>query len=184
VEDGISTSNRLDAIAPARGSLLAAPVDAFSQRRSGANPKLMSRTGRKHTLLKYLLVQVPEWTVAVVLVWMLHRHYALPLWAGLLLASTWIAKDLALYPRMRAFYESNSAEPRIVGETGTAVTELAPRGFVRVYGELWQAEAAGGERVPEGFTVCVRDIRGLLLIVEPVPVEPAARRSITPGTRD
>lgn len=131
----------------------------------------MVRNEATRTLLKYLIVQLPEWIIAVVAAWMFHRLYALPWWAGLLLVGLWIAKDLALYPRMRPFYESSPAEARIVGDTGIAVTDLSPRGFVRVCGELWQAEAADGAHVADGFTVCIRDIRGLLLIVEPVPAE-------------
>jgi membrane-bound ClpP family serine protease len=129
----------------------------------------MWRNGRARTLLKYLIVQVPGWTSAMALAWLFHRLYELPWWAGMLLVGVWIAKDVALYPRMRPFYETSPTEPRIVGDAGIAVTNLAPRGFVRVYGELWQAEAVDGAHIPDGFTVCVRDIRGLLLIVEPVP---------------
>jgi membrane-bound serine protease (ClpP class) len=54
----------------------------------------------------------------------------------------------------------------MVGETGTAVTGLAPAGTVFVHGEYWNAVAAVG--VPAGAPVRVTAIRQLTLAVEPI----------------
>lgn len=81
--------------------------------------------------------------------WALIRWFGIPFWAGCALVSLWIAKDLAAFSSMRRLYEPESAEPRIVGDVGVAVTDLKPSGFVRVYGELWQAEAASGAYISE-----------------------------------
>jgi membrane-bound ClpP family serine protease len=89
-----------------------------------------------------------------------------PLAVGIV--ALWIAKDLLAYPLMRQYYRSTPAEQRIVGAAGVALSALAPRGFVRVHGEIWQAEAAGGiASIARGAHVRVRDIQGLLLFVEP-----------------
>lgn len=60
---------------------------------------------------------------------------------GLLLL--WMAKDLALYPLLKRAYEpSGHGYPsRLVGQPARAQENLAPRGYVRVAGELWRAEA-------------------------------------------
>jgi membrane-bound serine protease (ClpP class) len=54
----------------------------------------------------------------------------------------------------------------MIGETGSAVTELAPAGTVFVHGEYWNAVAP--ENVPAGAPVRVTAIRQLTLTVEPL----------------
>jgi membrane-bound serine protease (ClpP class) len=64
-------------------------------------------------------------------------------------------------------------DPRsIVGARGVAVSDLDPRGIVRVESELWTAEADGP--VPAGTQVQVLDVEGVLLQV--LPVEPAGEQ--------
>ena len=54
----------------------------------------------------------------------------------------------------------------MIGETGSAVTDLAPSGKVFVHGEYWNAVAL--QNVPAGAQVRVTAIRQLTLSVEPV----------------
>lgn len=51
----------------------------------------------------------------------------------------------------------------LVGTTGEAITAIAPRGQVRVHGEIWQAESA--DPLPAGTAVVVKQVRGLTLKV-------------------
>ena len=53
----------------------------------------------------------------------------------------------------------------MIGEIGVARTQLTPNGKVFVHGELWNATARA--TVPEGARVRVRQIEGLLLLVDP-----------------
>ncbi|MBZ5619533.1 MAG: nodulation protein NfeD [Acidobacteriia bacterium] len=55
----------------------------------------------------------------------------------------------------------------MIGETGAAVTELAPEGKVFVHGEYWDAVAA--RPVPAGTRITVTAIDRLRLTVEPSP---------------
>jgi membrane-bound serine protease (ClpP class) len=57
----------------------------------------------------------------------------------------------------------------MIGETGSAVTDLAPDGKVFVHGEYWNAVAF--QDVPAGVQVRVTAIRQLTLTVEPVAHE-------------
>jgi membrane-bound serine protease (ClpP class) len=54
----------------------------------------------------------------------------------------------------------------MVGTLGEAITSLAPRGQVKVDGEIWEARAENGIRA--GDTVRVTSVKGLMLEVEPV----------------
>ena len=62
-----------------------------------------------------------------------------------------------------------TGEQGMIGETGSAVTELAPSGKVFVHGEYWNAVAL--QNVPAGAQVRVTAIRQLTLSVEPVADE-------------
>ena len=56
---------------------------------------------------------------------------------------------------------------QMVGMRGTAMERLDPSGYVRVRGELWQAEVmAGCAPIDEGRGVRVRGIHGLTLVVQ------------------
>ncbi|MGH8639995.1 MAG: NfeD family protein, partial [Burkholderiales bacterium] len=91
----------------------------------------------------YLVAQLPGWLLAFIAVWALQRAGALPSWGSAILLAMWVVKDLLMYSVMRRFYQPQSPSARMVGEAGTAVTDLSPTGFVRVSGELWQARADG-----------------------------------------
>lgn len=52
----------------------------------------------------------------------------------------------------------------MVGEVGTALTDLIPDGQVKVHGEIWKAESASGT-IPQGTRIRVHRIENLKLIV-------------------
>ena len=56
----------------------------------------------------------------------------------------------------------------MIGETGVAQTSLAPQGKVFVHGELW--DAVSSVDIPIGQLVVVRQVDGLILQVDPIPV--------------
>jgi membrane-bound serine protease (ClpP class) len=55
----------------------------------------------------------------------------------------------------------------LVGKTGTAITDLNPKGEVRVEGIVWRAKSAS-EVIKSGEAVKVKSIEELLLVVEKV----------------
>jgi membrane protein implicated in regulation of membrane protease activity len=114
-------------------------------------------------LRTYIVAQLPGWVLAVLVVAALSQWTALPGWMAVLTVIVWIVKDLLLFPTMRRYYRSEPAERRIVGQRGTAVTDIAPTGFVRVRGELWQAASDGN--IAAGSEIEVRDVQGLHLKV-------------------
>ncbi len=56
----------------------------------------------------------------------------------------------------------------MIGETGVAQTGLSPQGKVFVHGELW--DAVSTVDIPIGQLVVVRQVDGLILQVDPIPV--------------
>lgn len=115
-------------------------------------------------LAKYLLWQVPGWLAAGALLLWLALAGALPAGLAVVLIVAWIAKDLALFPAMRTVF-SPAAKMRPIGARAEAVERLAPSGYVRVDGELWQARTRG-TIVEPGRPVIVCSASGLTLIVE------------------
>jgi membrane-bound serine protease (ClpP class) len=53
----------------------------------------------------------------------------------------------------------------MIGKIGIVVTDLTPRGEVRVQGEIWRAESSSGN-IQKGEQVQVKAISGLVVIVE------------------
>lgn len=115
----------------------------------------------------YLIASLPAWLIAAAVALVLNRVFGVPAWACLMVLAVWVAADLAAYPRLRRFYTSEPASQRMIGEAAVAVSDLTPRGFVRIRGELWQAHAPRGAPIREGQRLRVRQVDGLELVVEP-----------------
>jgi membrane-bound serine protease (ClpP class) len=72
-----------------------------------------------------------------------------------------------LYAAVRAQYKRvKTGKEALMGAIGVAVTDLKPKGEVRVLGEFWQATTKGTQ-ISNGQTVEVVDLKGMFLVVEP-----------------
>ncbi len=108
--------------------------------------------------------QAPGWVAAGVALFWLGAALDLATWIVTSILALYVAKDLALYPAMRAVFRT-PAPTRPIGQRAEALESLAPSGYVRVNGELWKARAHGGD-IRAGDAVIVRAAEGLTLIVE------------------
>ncbi len=129
-----------------------------------------SFTTPRTALTRYVLYQIPGGLLAAAGALLLYRWIGLPGWVAVALVVVWALKDAALYPFLRASYEphSGSVIERLVGLGGVAVEPLAPRGYVRVRGELWLAEPIAADvKIPVGHPVTVDGVRGTTLLVRP-----------------
>ena len=126
-------------------------------------------------LVKYLLLQIPGWAAAALILWLLWSWIGLPAWAAIGLFVADLAKDLVLYRFLRHAYADGPSEvigPEVlVGARGVAEGDLAPSGYVRVRGERWRAEALA-PGIAGGAAVIVRRVRGLSVQVEPLDEPP------------
>ncbi len=73
-----------------------------------------------------------------------------------------------LYAAIKAQYRRvKTGKEALIGATGTAITDLKPKGEIRVAGEFWQATAKDAE-ISSGQTVEIIGMEGMSLIVKPV----------------
>ena len=119
----------------------------------------------------YLLLQIPGLIIATVILIGVGQWFNLPLWIIIGLLALWIAKDLALYPFIRASCNSDikSGLSLLIGKRGVVREAIDPKGYVQVVGELWQAKASKEDHtIPSGRAVRVREARGLTLVVDEI----------------
>lgn len=115
----------------------------------------------------YLLACLPGWLLGGCAAWMLAYFGVAPFWATAVVLGLWVSADFARFRRVRHYYQEEPADRRMIGKEGTAVSDIAPAGFARVHGELWQVRVADrGAAIAKGARLRVRDIKGLELIVE------------------
>lgn len=118
--------------------------------------------------LRYFLLQIPGWLIGVLFVLVLRVPLGLDTWVVWTTLAVWIAKDFVLFPFVWPGYvdETPGAPGPPVGAQGAAEECLAPSGYVRVAGELWQGQALDpGRNIARGTPVRVVQMRGLTLIV-------------------
>lgn len=120
------------------------------------------------TLRRYLLFQVPGWTLALAAAAAAVRWWELPVAWALAGVAAWLAKDAVLYPIVRRAYEPDGLAPHgPVGEHGVAETPIDGEGRVRVGPERWRARLApGAAPIPAGAPVRVVRLVGHELEVE------------------
>ena len=128
----------------------------------------MKKPWSSRIILRYVLLQLPALAVLVVLLVLVKHWVDLPSWFIWGLIGLWIAKDMALFPLTWRAYDQDRARAgsSMVGARGIAEERLDPSGYIRVHGELWQAEVVGNAPpIERGEQVRIQGIRGLTLLV-------------------
>lgn len=119
--------------------------------------------------LKYLLIQIPQWIILGLFLWLLFRRTPVPAWAAGAFFVFWVIKDLGVFPWVRRAY-SNDAQTgaeKLIGSLAVTQKRLDPVGYVKINGELWKARARFDQQIGRGKIVRVYGADGLTLIVEP-----------------
>ena len=121
-------------------------------------------------LLRYTLFQVPAVAGLILILMLVRRWVDMPAWFVWGLIVIWVAKDVIMFPFVWRGYDRDRIRDAnsMIGVRGIAKDRLAPSGYIRVHGELWQAEVVGGgSPIDRGQGVRVRGLRGLTLLVQP-----------------
>lgn len=121
-------------------------------------------------VVRYSVLQVPAAVLLVFILFLLRRWLDLPAWFIWGLVALWVTKDVALFPFVWHSYDREFGEDTnsMVGAQGIVEDRLAPSRYVRVHGELWQAELMrGSPAIDRGQVVRIQEARGLILLVQP-----------------
>jgi len=119
--------------------------------------------------LRYVLLQLPAVVILVLILVLVRRWVDIPAWFFWGLVALWVAKDVILFPfTWRAYdWDRRGDTNSMIGARGIAEDRLAPSGYIRVHGELWQGEVMeGGPPIDRGERVRVLGIRKLTLLVQ------------------
>ncbi len=108
---------------------------------------------------------VVEVALVVIVLWGLPRFgIYIPLWGLILLMVTWIVYAISVYRMGSRALRKKPVLTGMVGSKGKVMNPLAPDGFVRISGELWQVTSVDKDiGVGDEVTVVRQD--GLKLIV-------------------
>ena len=124
------------------------------------------RSWSARVVVRYAVLQLPAVVLLALVLILVQRWVDIPAWFVWGLVSLWVAKDVIMFPFVWRAYDLDDTNS-MVGTRGIAETRLAPSGYVRVRGELWQAEVMGdGPPIDRGQRVRVRGISGLKLLVQ------------------
>lgn len=105
---------------------------------------------------------------------LLAKSVAVPVWVMVSIFIVWLAKDFAVYPIVRDAYETNvkTGAESMISKRGVTEARLAPEGYVKIEGELWRAQARDANQpIPQKRMVRVTGARSLTLIVEEIQDE-------------
>ena len=118
-------------------------------------------------VIKYVLLQIPSTVLLVLILIIINQKLGIPSWLFWTIIIVSVLKDIILFPFVWRSYDSRTTHP-MVEEHGVAVDGLSPSGYIKVHGQLWQAELAKDyESVDIGKTVRVIGVNGIKLVVEP-----------------
>ena len=120
------------------------------------------------TFAKYLLFEIPQWSLLVLILWVLVETTGVPVWAAQGFFVVWVLKDLALFPLVRNAYENDAktGAEELIGAKATTQERLDPEGFVSIHGILWKARADPADQpINRDSVVSVCAASGLTLIV-------------------
>jgi membrane protein implicated in regulation of membrane protease activity len=120
-------------------------------------------------VIKYALFQFPGLVLLILILILVRRWVDLSPWFFWGSVFIWIVKDVILFPFVWQAYDWSRSRDlhSLVGTEGIVEERLAPSGYIRVHGELWQAEMIReGPPIEKGEGVRIQGIRGLMLLVQ------------------
>jgi len=125
---------------------------------------------RRYTALAVVSSILEEAVLAGVVLWLLPRFgINIPLWALVFMMTALGAYSCAAYILGKKALEKKPlmASEAMIGSKCIVMTPLAPRGYVKVGSELWQASSLGSA-IDKGQEVVIVGIEEMRLLVAPL----------------
>jgi membrane-bound ClpP family serine protease len=122
----------------------------------------------RRVYIRYGLLSIPGTAAVILILLIIQRWVAIPIWLWATLIFLWIAKDMILFPFVWRSYDQVPTEVAhaMVGARGITRDRLAPDGYILIRGELWKSEkTADSPPIDKNQPVRVIDIDGLKLFV-------------------
>jgi membrane-bound ClpP family serine protease len=121
----------------------------------------------KSVVMRYSAYQLPGLIIVVILLLLLRQWFGLSLAAFAAIVAAWVAKDVVIFFYVWPAYDRRDrpVAGKLIGETGVAVDEIDPDGYVRIGGERWQA-CSRSAPIGKGEPVRVIASEGIRLIIE------------------
>jgi membrane protein implicated in regulation of membrane protease activity len=122
----------------------------------------------KNTIRRYILFQIPELVLTIIILFIIKYFYDYPSWIIVLVILLSLLKDAVLFRFTWKSYVVHKKEDYagVKGKHGVAQGDFSKRGLVRVNGELWKVEV--NRPVKKGDKLVITNVKGLLLIAEKV----------------
>lgn len=119
-------------------------------------------------IIRYSLFQIPSLLIVTLLVFTVNHWYILDNTIIVMIILFWILKDILIFPFVWKAYSHKDRDKSktILNQHGVAVDTINPKGFVKINGEIWQAELVEpNDPINQGQPIEVVEIDGLKLKV-------------------
>jgi membrane protein implicated in regulation of membrane protease activity len=122
---------------------------------------------KKDALKRYVLFQIPELIITLLILLIVRHFFDLSFWIILLILSASILKDIIMFPFVWKSYlvQDPQDHANIKGQICIATEDFEGQGMVRLNGELWKARSSNP--VQKDDRLIVKKIDGLQLFVGP-----------------
>lgn len=115
----------------------------------------------------YVLMELGEFLLIIVLIIVIAQFVHIPLWIAIAIPAGKFLKFVLVYPFVRRSIKQPplSGMESLIGRQGLTVDKLDPEGYVSVRGELWKA-ITDGTPISAGAEVEVCGLDGTKLVVK------------------
>jgi membrane-bound ClpP family serine protease len=123
---------------------------------------------KKDALKRYVLFQIPDLIITLLVLIIIQQFFDLPFWIILLILLASILKDIIMFPFVWKSYLVHDREDHanIKGQVCIATEDFEAHGMVQINGELWKAISLSP--VKKNDRLLIQKISGLELFVEPI----------------
>jgi membrane-bound ClpP family serine protease len=133
--------------------------------------KTLPPESKRRIAVRYAVFQIPDMLILVLILFVLEWWMDLRFWLYGVIVGLWITKDGLMFPFVWRAYDTShpGGTKSLIGMEGHVEEQLNPSGYIRVHGELWQAEVMENKApIEKGETVLVEGAYGLTLLVQPI----------------